>query len=81
MDIIVYEPSSGVSWSALQSQIGNEGTVMQVSGVGDKAMFAGIDLDVSAGKYLVDIAAAGGLGDDTGAIAIAKVLVPELASK
>ena len=81
MDIIVYAPNSGVNWAALQSQISGEGTVMQVSGVGDKAMFAAIDLDVATGKYLIDISAAGGDGDDTGAIAIAKALVPELASK
>ena len=52
MDIIVYEPSSGVTWAALQSQLGGEGTVMPVAGVGDKAMFAALDLDVAAGKYL-----------------------------
>ena len=81
MDIIVYEPSSVVSWSALQSVLSNVGPVTPVSGVGDKAMFAGIELDVSTGQYLFAIEAAGGLGDDTGAIAIAKQLVGELASK
>ena len=81
MDIIVYEPGSGVTWDALQSQLSGEGTVTQVPGVGDKAMFAALDLDVATGKYFIDISSAGGDGDDTGAIAIAKVLVPELASK
>jgi hypothetical protein len=81
MDVIIYEPNSGVNWAALQAQLSGEGTVMPVTGVGDKAMFAAIDLDVATGKYLIDISAAGGDGDDTGAIAIAKQLVGELASK
>jgi hypothetical protein len=81
MDVIVYEPGSGVTFAMSQAVLSGEGTVMSVPGVGDKASFAGIDLDVATGKYVIDISAAGGLGDDTGAIAIAKVLVPELASK
>jgi hypothetical protein len=81
MDLIVYEPSSGITFSSLQSQLSGEGTVMQVSGVGDKAEFAGIDLDVMAGKYVFDVSAANGANGDTGAIAIAKQVVPELASK
>jgi hypothetical protein len=81
MDVIVYEPDSGVTFAMSQAVLSGEGTVMSVPGVGDKASFAGIDLDVATGKYVIDISAAGGLGDDTGAIAIAKVLVPELASK
>jgi hypothetical protein len=80
-DLIVYEPSTGITLSELQVQLSSEGTVRQISGVGDKAEFAGIDLDVVAGRYVFDVSGAGGLNDPTPAIAIAKVVVPELASK
>jgi hypothetical protein len=81
LTVIVYEPSSGVSWSVMQSVLSGTGTVTQVPGVGDKAMFASIELDVETGKWLIAIQGADALNQDTGAIAIAKVLVPELASK
>jgi hypothetical protein len=79
--VIVYAPTSGVSWSVMQSVLGGVGPITQVSGVGDKAMFAGIELDVQTGKWLVAIQGADDLNKDAGAIAIAKQLVGALASK
>jgi hypothetical protein len=81
MDLIVYEPSSGLDLSSLQPQLNSEGTIMQVSGVGDKAEFAGVDLDVMAGKYVFDVSAAGGTNLTPGVMAIAKEVVGALASK
>lgn len=81
MDLIVYEPSSGLDLTSLQPQLTSEGTIMQVSGVGDKAEFAGIDLDVMTGKYVFDVEAAGGAKLTPGVIAIAKEVVGALASK
>jgi hypothetical protein len=81
LTVIVYEPTSGVSWSVMQSVLGNAGTVTPVSGVGDKAMFSSIELDVQTGKWLFAIQGADDLNNDTGAIAIAKQLVGALASK
>jgi hypothetical protein len=81
MDLIVYEPSSGLTLASLQPQLSSEGTIMQVSGVGDKAEFAGVDLDVMAGKYVFDVQAAGGTNLTPGVIAMAKVVVGALASK
>jgi hypothetical protein len=79
--VIVYAPTSGVSWNTMQSVLSNVGTVMPVSGVGDKAMFAGVELDVQTGKWLVAIQGADDLGRDAGAVAIGKQLVGALASK
>jgi hypothetical protein len=67
--------------ASLQPQLNSEGTIMQVSGVGDKAEFAGVDLDVMAGKYVFDVQAAGGTKLTPGVIAMAKVVVGALASK
>ncbi len=79
--VIVYTPSSGVSWNTMQAVLSGVGTVQQVSGVGDKAMFAGVELDVETGKWLVAIQGADDLNKDAGAIAIGKELVGALASK
>ena len=79
--MIVYQPTSGVSWDVMSSVLSNVGTVTPVSGVGDKAMFAGVELDIQTGKWLVAIQGADDLGKDAGAIAIGKQLVGALASK
>jgi hypothetical protein len=79
--VIVYAPTSGVSWSTMQAVLGGAGTITPVSGVGDKAMFSSIELDVQTGKWLFAIQGADDLNKDTGAIAIAKQLVGALASK
>ena len=78
LDVIVYEPSSGVTWSTLQSVLSGTGTVVPVSGVGDKAMFAGVELDFATGKYFVALQGAGGQATS---VAVAKQLVGALASK
>jgi hypothetical protein len=79
--VIVYAPTSGVSWSTMQAVLGGAGTITPVSGVGDKAMFSSIELDVQTGKWLIAIQGADDLNKDAGAIAIAKQLVGALASK
>jgi hypothetical protein len=79
--VIVYQPSSGVSWETMNAVLSGVGTVQQVSGVGDKAIFSGVELDVATGKWLVAIQGADNLNQDTGAIAIGKELVGALASK
>jgi hypothetical protein len=79
--VIVYEPTSGVGWSTMQAVLAGVGPVTQVSGVGDKAMFAGIELDVQTGKWLVAIQGADKLNQDTNSIAVGKALVAALASK
>jgi hypothetical protein len=81
LTVIVYEPSSGVSWQMMTSVLGNAGAIQQVSGVGDKAMFSGIELDVATGKWLFSVQGADSLNADTGSIAIGKALVAALASK
>lgn len=81
LTVIVYQPSSGVSWNVMTSVLSGVGTVQQVAGVGDKAMFAGIELDVATGKWLVSVQGADALNADTGSIAVAKEIVGALASK
>jgi hypothetical protein len=81
LTVIVYEPTSGVGWSTMQAVLSGVGPVMAVSGVGDKAMFAGIELDVQTGKWLFSVQGADKLNQDAGAIAIGKELVGALASK
>jgi hypothetical protein len=82
MRLIVYEPSSGLNnLASLEPQLNSEGTIMQVSGVGDKAEFAGLDLDVVTGKYVFDVEAASGTDLNAGVIAVAKEVVGALASK
>jgi hypothetical protein len=66
----------------MQRVLSGAGTVTQVPGVGDKAMFGGIELDVATGKWLVAIQGADDkVGQDASAIAIGKELVGALASK
>jgi hypothetical protein len=76
--VIIYQPSSGVSLDMMKSVLSNVGTVMDVSGVGDKAIFAGIELDVAAGQRLIAIQGADALNADAGAIAVGKQLVSAL---
>jgi hypothetical protein len=75
--IIVYQPSSGVSWPMMQSVQSGVGTVKAVSGVGDKAMIGQIELDVQAGQRLVAVQGAGGLltGSYSSAVSVAKIVV------
>lgn len=78
--VIIYQPSSGVSLDMMRSVLSGVGTVADVPGVGDKAIFAGIELDVATGNRLIAVQGAGDLGVDTGAIAIAKQLISALSS-
>jgi hypothetical protein len=78
--VIIYQPNSGVSLDIMRSVLSGVGTVADVPGVGDKAIFAGIELDVATGQRLIAVQGADALNSDTGAIAIAKHLVSELSS-
>jgi hypothetical protein len=81
LTVIVYEPTSGVSWATANAVLSGVGNVMQVPGVGDKAIFAGIELDIQTGKWIVAIEGADKLNQDTNSIAVGKALVAALASK
>jgi hypothetical protein len=78
--VIIYQPNSGVSLDIMRSVLSGVGTVADVPGVGDKAIFAGIELDVATGQRLIAVQGADALNSDTGAIAIAKHLVSALSS-
>jgi hypothetical protein len=62
----------------MRSVLSGAGTVTDVAGVGDKAIFAGIELDVATGQRLIAVQGADALNADTGAIAVAKQLVSAL---
>jgi hypothetical protein len=78
--VIVYQPSSGVTYDMMKGVLDGEGTIADVPGVGDKAMFAGTELDVATGNRVIAVQGADGLGVDTGAIAIAKQIASALSS-
>ena len=72
LTIIVYQPSSGVSWSVL---LDGSSANQPVSGVGDKAESDGaVELDVQSGDHLIAVQGT----SDTGRIAVAKQLVGAL---
>lgn len=78
MIVIVYQPNSGVSFSVLTAA---SGATTSVTGVGDKAASGDIELDVQAGKRVIAVQAAGGIGYDgsfAGAIAVAKAVIAAL---
>jgi hypothetical protein len=80
LDVIVYQPASGVTWQTLTSVLKGTGTVTNVSGVGDRAMVGAIELDAQAGSRLVAVLGAGGTltGDHSAAAAIAKAVIAAL---
>jgi hypothetical protein len=72
LTVIVYQPSSGVSWSVL---LDGSGADQPVSGVGDKAESDGaVELDVQSGDRLIAVQSS----SDAGRIAVAKQLVGAL---
>jgi hypothetical protein len=78
MVVIIYQPDSGVSFATLTSISGAD---TSISGLGDKAMSGGIELDVQTGQKIIAIEAAGGVGyggSFSGAIAVAKALIAAL---
>ena len=78
--VIVYQPSSGVTFDMLTSVQKGVGTVTNVSGVGDKAIVGSIELDVQTGDRLIAVEGAGGTltGGYSGAVAIAKAIIAAL---
>jgi len=55
LSVTVYQPGSGVTWSTLTSVISNSGTPVAVSGIGDKAMEAGIEVDAQLGDRFIAV--------------------------
>ena len=80
LTVIVYQPSSGVTFAMLTSVQTGVGTVTNVSGVGDKAIAGYIELDVQTGDRLIAIEGGGGTltGDYSHAVAIAKAIIAAL---
>ena len=69
LTVIVYQPTSGVSWSVL---LDGSSADKPVSGVGDKAETDGVvELDVQAGDRLIAVQNT----SDSGRVAVAKELV------
>jgi hypothetical protein len=80
LTVIVYQPSSGVTFETVTSVQKGVGTVTNVSGVGDKAIVGSIELDVQTGDRLIAVEGAGGTltGGYSGAVAIAKAIIAAL---
>jgi hypothetical protein len=76
--VIVYQPDSGVSWSALQEQQAGVGPVTPVSGVGDKAQLGAIELDVQSGSRFIAIEGGVVSQNAAGAEALAKAEISAL---
>ena len=80
LTVMVYQPSSGVTWAMLNNVLETTGNTKSVAGLGDKAEVGAIELDVQTGTHFVAVQGAGGLlsGDYSGAVAVAKALVASL---
>ena len=78
LNIIIYQPTSGVTWQMMNSVLADTGAVTAVSGVGDKAMVGQIELDAQTGNRLVAVQGAGGSGGDTKAVAVTKAVIAGL---
>ncbi len=80
LTVIVYQPSSGVTFEMATSVQNGAGTVTIVSGVGDKAIAGSIELDVAIGDRIIAVEGAGGTltGDYSRAVAVAKAIIAAL---
>ena len=80
LTVIVYQPSSGVTFDTLKSVQTSVGQVTTLSGVGDQAIIGLIELDAQVGTRLIAIEGAGGnlTGDSTKAIAVANAIIAAL---
>jgi hypothetical protein len=78
LQVIVYQPSSGVTWSMMKAVQSQAGKVTPVSGVGDKAILGEIELDVQAGKHFVAIEGGPVNADASGAESLARTIVTAL---
>jgi hypothetical protein len=78
--VIVYQPSSGVTFEMATSVQSGAGTVTNVSGVGDKAIAGEIELDVQAGDRIIAVEGAGGTltSDYSRAVSVAKAIIAAL---
>jgi hypothetical protein len=80
LTVIVYQPSSGVTFDMVNTVQQGAGTVTPVSGVGDQAIAGAIELDVKTGDRLIAVEGAGGTltGDYSHAVAMAKAIIAAL---
>jgi hypothetical protein len=80
LTVIVYQPSSGVTFEMATSVQSGAGTVTNVSGVGDKAIAGSIELDVAIGDRIIAVEGAGGTltSDYSRAVAVAKAIIAAL---
>jgi hypothetical protein len=78
--VIVYQPSSGVTFEMATSVQSGAGAVTNVSGVGDKAIAGEIELDVQAGDRIIAVEGAGGTltSDYSRAVSVAKAIIAAL---
>ena len=76
LNVVVYQPSSGVTWDTMSKALAYLGTPAPVSGIGDKAMEAGIEVDAQVGARLV--AVQGTNFDLTSTEAVTKAVVAAL---
>lgn len=80
LTVIVYQPSSGVTFEMATSVQSGAGTVTNVSGVGDKAIAGSIELDVAIGDRIIAVEGAGGTltGNYSRAVDVAKAVIAAL---
>lgn len=80
LTVIVYQPTSGVTWTMLDSVLTSVGKTKTVTGVGDRSVVGSIELDAQAGTHLIAVQGAGGLltGKYSGAVAVAKAVIAGL---
>jgi hypothetical protein len=76
--VSVYQPSSGMTWTTMEGVLGSLGPVKSVSGVGDKAALAKLQLSVQAGSRVIAIEGDSVGTNPSGAEALAKTLVAAL---
>jgi hypothetical protein len=80
MEVIVYQPDSGVNLQMMTTVQSGAGKVQNVSGVGDKAIVGEIELDVQTGSRFLAVEGAGGLLDNgtAKAVAVANAVIAAL---
>jgi len=74
----VYESNSGMTWATASGVLSSLGSTTSVSGVGDKAILGGEQLDVQAGARIIAIEGDAVSTNSSGAEALAKKLISAL---
>ena len=76
--VTVYQPKSGMTWTTMQGVLASLGPVKSVSGVGDDAALAKLQLSVQAGSRVIAIEGNSVGTNPSGAEALAKEFVTAL---